>query len=144
MKLTKIFLIFIISLIISGCGPGAEKVLIKINDQKIEAEIAQTPREKYKGLSKREDLCYNCGMLFLFSEKRKATIVMRDMNFPLDILWIKDQRIVGIDKNAPPEGRNPKTKYQSSQPVDQVLELNGGFCEKHDIKAGDSIKIISN
>lgn len=110
-----------------------------INDKIVNVEIAGTAEKHYQGLSNRENLCENCGMLFVFPDKKERTFVMRDMNFPLDIIWIDDDKIVKIDKNLPSEGSNPKILYSSGQPVNYVLEVNAGFCDKNNIKIGDKI-----
>ncbi len=112
---------------------------VKINDREIKVEIADTPESQYKGLSFKENLCVDCGMLFKFSEKSEKTFVMRNMNFPLDIIFIDDEKIVKIEKNLKPEGENPKNFYNSSAPVDYVLEVNAGYVDSHNIKIGDKI-----
>ncbi len=112
---------------------------IIVNENKIKIEIADTDMARYKGLSGRKNLCGECGMLFLFPNEQKRNFVMRDMNFPLDIVWVKDGKIIKIDKNLLPEGTNPSRTYSSDDMVDMVLEVNGGFCEKNVIEEGDSI-----
>ena len=113
---------------------------IIINDLKIKIEIAGDPYSRYRGLSGREELCANCGMLFVFPWQAKQTFVMRRMKFPLDIIWIKGDTIIKIDKNLPPEGAIPKNFYSSSESVDYVLEVNGGFTDRSNIKTGDVVK----
>ncbi|MDP3043582.1 MAG: DUF192 domain-containing protein [bacterium] len=113
---------------------------IIIDDKIIEVEIADTVEKHYQGLSNRENLCDNCGMLFVFPDKEERVFVMRDMNFPLDIIWISDDKIVKIDKNLLPEGSNPKMLYSSGQPVNYVLEINSGYAGKHGFKTGDMVK----
>ncbi len=113
---------------------------IIIDDKIIEVEIADTAEKHYQGLSNRENLCDNCGMLFVFPDKEERTFVMRDMNFPLDIIWISNDKIVKIDKNLLPEGSNPKMLYSSGQPVNYVLEMNSGYAGKHGFKTGDMVK----
>lgn len=135
--------IILLILTLSGCGRTEnETLLLDLEGQKIQAELAKTPQERFKGLSGREHLCENCGMLFVFPQRQERSFVMRDMNFPLDVIWIRDQKIVNIDKDAPPEGSNPKKEYRSQIPVDKVLELNAGFCDAHEIKIGDKIEIM--
>ncbi len=112
-----------------------------INDKIIEVEIAGTAETHYRGLSNRKNLCENCGMLFVFPDKKERTFVMRNMNFPLDIIWIDDDKIVKIDKNLPPEGKNPANNYNSGAPVNYVLEVNGGFADKNNIKTGNKITL---
>ena len=79
-------------------------------------------------------------MLFVFPRKQIRSFWMKDMNFPLDIIWISDNKIIKIDKDLQPEGENPKNKYQTIQRVDKVLEVNSGFTDKYKIKAGDEVK----
>lgn len=111
-----------------------------INDKIVNVEIADTAEKHYQGLSNRKNLCDNCGMLFIFPDKKERAFVMRDMNFPLDIIWISNDKIVKIDKNLLPEGSNPKMLYSSGQPVNYVLEMNSGYAGKHGFKTGDMVK----
>jgi len=64
--------------------------------------------------------------------------------FPLDIIFIDGEagKIVKIDKNLKAEGENPKKFYNSGAPVDYVLEVNAGYADSHNIKAGDKIRVI--
>ncbi len=136
-----IILLIIIILLLPRKIKGNPSGLIKINNKIIVAELVSEPRLQYQGLSNRESLCADCGMLFVFRDKRERDFVMRNMNFPLDILFITDNKIINIAENLTPEGNQPSNIYQSAQAVDQVLELNGGYCQKNGIKAGDLIKI---
>lgn len=113
---------------------------VVINDKIVNVEIADTAEKHYKGLSNRENLCDDCGMFFVFPDKKERTFVMRNMNFPLDIIWIDGDKIIKIDKNLMPEGENPVNNYNSDIPVDYVLEVNGGFAGKHGFKTGDVVK----
>lgn len=115
---------------------------IKINLTTIKIEIANTPELKYQGLSGRKSLCANCGMLFIFKNKTRPTFVMRQMYFPLDIIWIEDDSIKQIDKNLSPEGEQPINFYQSQEDVNYVLEVNAGYSDKNNIKVGDKIEFF--
>lgn len=146
-KYSAIFLI-IISLLLTACSTPSgnhnneinKKInSVKINDVIVEVEIAATEAETYRGLSWRENLCESCGMLFMFPEKTKLDFVMRNMNFPLDIIFADDDKIVKIYKNLPPEGSEPKAVYNSGRPANNVLEVNGGFADLNNIKIGDKI-----
>ncbi|MFH0923444.1 MAG: DUF192 domain-containing protein [Candidatus Falkowbacteria bacterium] len=134
-----LFLLFFIILILSACSPGNEKI-VTINNTKIKIEIADTPELRYQGLSNKEKLCADCGMLFVFPNKEMKTFVMRDMNFPIDIIYINDDKIVEINKNAPSEGSDPVMRYSSDLPANYVLEVNSGFCEENKIEIGDEIR----
>jgi|SRR3990167_3602178 len=115
---------------------------IKIKDKKIKVEIADNLELRMKGLSGRGSLCQNCGMLFVFEKPDIYPFWMKEMNFPLDIIWIKNLSIVEIVKSAStPEAAGQVMNYTPNAPADLVLELNAGFCEKHDLKIGDGIEI---
>lgn len=135
----KKYFLLVAIIFLSACSAQKHESFVMINEGKIKVEIAKTYEEKYNGLSNRENLCENCGMLFIFNEKNKQKFVMRDMNFPLDIIWINDNEIIKIDKNLQPEGSNPINLYNSEAPVNYVLEVNVGFSDKYNIRAGNKI-----
>ncbi len=110
---------------------------IKISNIEIEVEPVISDHKQYLGLSNRESISDNFGMLFLFPDKRARSFVMRDMNFTLDIVFINENEIVGIYKNLPFDQKNQEKIYNSPMPVDKVLELKGGFCDLHKISVGD-------
>jgi len=134
-----IILIFLLFFLTSCSASNSSHIVI--NNEKINIEIADTDKLRYNGLSNRDELCKNCGMLFTWEDKLERTFVMRDMNFSLDIIFINDDKIINISKNAVPEGSDYKIKYSSELPVNYVLEVNAGFCDKNNIKEEDNIKI---
>lgn len=113
---------------------------VKIGDLKIPLEIAQTANEVQKGLSGRESLGPDKGMLFIFNKPDYYRFWMPNMNFPIDIIWISQNTIVGIHKNVSRQfdPANPKF-YTPPQPVNRVLEVNAGFAQKNNFKVGDEI-----
>lgn len=114
---------------------------VKINKKILEIELADTFEKQVKGLSGHEKLSDNQSMLFKFNNKRVQNFWMKDMLFPLDIIWIDGNKIVKIDKNLPPEGNIPKNIYTSSVPVNYVLEITGGVSDKCGFKVGDKVTI---
>jgi uncharacterized membrane protein (UPF0127 family) len=62
---------------------------------------------------------------------------MRGMRFPLDLIWISDGRVAGLTRNVPATFPGELT---SPAPVDQVLEVPGGFADRYGIKAGDRVR----
>jgi uncharacterized membrane protein (UPF0127 family) len=144
-KIMKKFYFFIIVIfLLSGCMRKENNLeknkIVKINGHEIMVEIANTPKLQYQGLSGRKNLCADCGMFFVFKERSEKTFVMRDMNFPLDIIFIDGVQIVKIYKNLKPEGESLKNFYPSGQPVDYVLEVSGGYADAYGIKEGNIIK----
>ena len=118
------------------------KPVIYIGDKKIEVELAQTEVERYQGLSNRKTLDQNNGMLFVFDGYYIPTFVMRDMLFSIDIIWIKDDMVVGFEKNMPrSELDKDLIAYQPKNFINYVLEVNAGFVEQNNIKIGDKVVI---
>lgn len=113
-----------------------------VDNVEINLEIADDKAEHYLGLSFRESLHESSGMLFLFPQKEIRSFVMRDMKFPLDLVFIEENKIIDIYSNLPFAEADSKILYKSSLPVDKVLELNAGFCQQHNISVGDEINFF--
>lgn len=122
-----------------------DTVQIEIDETLINAEIADDPAKRSKGLGGRESLASQSGMLFIFDRKDLFSFWMKNMKFPIDILWVRDGEIVDIDEEVPPPtpGTNDKDLkiYQPNQAVNMVLEVNSGFAKHQNIKVGDKIKV---
>jgi uncharacterized protein len=117
---------------------------IRLSDALIYADVADTDEKRITGLSYRESLDRDKGMLFVFDEIGKHGIWMKEMNFPIDILWIgDDNRIVSIVENASPESyfSSPPTVFRPAENSRFVLELNSGFVAERSVKVGDSVGI---
>jgi len=115
------------SAVYAGANLKSNEALMKITDQILKVEIVSDPMDMYRGLSNRQELCDQCGMLFVFPDLSERTFVMRDMNFPLDIIFLAQGKIVKIHANLPPEGSNTQNLYSSEGPADRVLEINAGL-----------------
>lgn len=122
--------------------PISNTKIIKIDNKEINVEVAKTTEERSKGLSNREKLYDNSGMIFVFAKDSKPTFWMKNTKIALDIIWINDNKIVGIEKNVQPEPEKSDSelnKYAPSSSIDYVLEVNGGFSDKNGIKVGQSL-----
>jgi len=122
-------------------GSQRDQKKITVNDQTFTVDVADTDNKRVQGLSGRKNLKQNEGMLFIFPDKSIRAFWMKDMNFPLDIIWIDSDTIVGFVENAPPEGANPINRYYSPVPVDKILELNAGTVKNLHIEKGQKIII---
>lgn len=118
------------------------KHFVSLSGQKIEVEIADSELEQYRGLSGRLSLKEGQGMLFVFSDYQNRRFVMRNMKFPLDIIFIKDSVVTEVRKNCPPEGSDPQKIYESGAKVNYVLEVPAGYANKYGIEAGASFSLI--
>jgi len=112
-----------------------------IDDVKVKVEIADEPIEMSKGLSNRKNLDENHGMLFVFSTPGQPAFWMKDMEFSIDIIWIKDDTVVDIAPNLPVVAAEFLSTYSPKEPANYVLEVNAGFAAEHGIKIGDKADI---
>jgi uncharacterized membrane protein (UPF0127 family) len=114
-----------------------------INNHTFKLELAKTQQDKVIGLSKKEMLDKNTGMLFLFEKPSILSFWMKDMKFPIDIIFIKNNRIVTIHKNVlPPKNPNDKLPiYNSKELADTVLEINAGLSKKYNFKENDLVRL---
>ena len=104
---------------------------------KIDIEIADNDYERQLGLMNRQSMEELQGMLFLFPQEEIQSFWMRNTLFSLDILFINSQKeIVTIHKNTKPLSEQ---SYPSSKPAIYVLEVNAGFCERHNVNLGDKV-----
>jgi len=104
---------------------------------KIDIEIADNDYERQLGLMNRENMEEMQGMLFIFSEEKYQSFWMFNTLFSLDMLFINSNKeIVTIQKNTTPLSEQ---SYPSSKPALYVLEVNAGFCDRHNIKLGDKV-----
>lgn len=151
-KFKKIHLLFIAVFILSYAGlklwqlrlPTAE---IELRGQKITVWVAKTPARLYKGLGDKESLVENKGMLLVFGKMGKHGIVMRDMEFPIDIIWLSNGEVVDIAPSVPiePEASEAELKrYYPRKESNSVLELSAGWAEKNGVKIGERIKIAED
>jgi len=120
---------------------ATESATAKINRSVIYIDVAQTPEEKQLGLSGRESLGNNEGLLFVYDKPGQHQFWMKDMNFPIDIIWIADDyRVIDITKDLIPD-TYPET-FTSSKPAQYVLEVNAGYSDELDIRIGDEFEFI--
>jgi hypothetical protein len=112
---------------------------LNINGKEIQVELADTVTKQTLGLSGRNSLPENQGMLFLFSQPAYYSFWMKDMKFALDIVWIANGQIVEISQNVQPQDYQPPNSITPEEKVNIVLEINAGQAQKLDIKVGDKI-----
>ena len=114
------FLLFIFTSVDKIEFNDGDIVKAKIGGQEIFVELAVSSSKQYLGLSHRESIPKDYGMLFLFPEKGVKSFVMRDMNFNLDIVFIDENKIIEIYKNLPFDKNKQEILYNSSIAVNQV------------------------
>ncbi len=104
----------------------------------VDVELARTVAEQRKGLMGRRSLPENGGMLFLFDTTTVQSFWMKNTLIPLDMVFISDDgHVVGIVERAEPL---TETQRSVGRPSRYVLEVNGGWCAAHGVRAGDRVR----
>lgn len=118
-----------------------DPILVSIGDTRILIDLAVTNFEKEKGLGGRFFLSDNNGLLFVYEKEGFPAIWMKNMIFPIDIVWLDSQfRIVHVEKNISPN--TYPSAFRTDLPAKYVLELNAGFLDLHDIHIGNELKLV--
>ncbi len=99
---------------------------------------AKTPTTREKGLSGRDSLAPDEGLLFIFPTSQVSGFWMKDMKFPIDIIWIDSNRkVVTVAENILPE-TYPKSFYPTKK-AQFVLEVNAGSAKKSGLVEGTTV-----
>lgn len=126
-------------------NPKGEMVPMGVGEAKLRVEVRDTDEGRELGLSYRDNLNRNEGMLFVFEEEGQYAFWMKGMRFGLDLIWIKDGRVVEISANLPPPLKDETPDIASPKmKVDMVLEVVAGWAEANRIKVGDRIEFGSS
>ncbi len=151
MKINKIIAIFIAVIVVIlvavvfFLSTRSGDAQAQIGEQKIKLTVANTPETRAIGLSETASLADDQGMLFIFEEKSYPSFWMKDMEFPIDIIFLNDEKIVTIHENAQPpkdeQEDNTLPLYQASGPSNHVLEVHSGFARENNLKVGDTIDL---
>tara|TARA_R100000234_G_scaffold73913_1_gene45674 strand:- start:1572 stop:2237 length:666 start_codon:yes stop_codon:yes gene_type:complete len=114
-----------------------ENGIAKINGHRMGIEIQSTPEGLQKGLMFRDEIPSGKGMLLKFGKNHPAKIWMKNVKQPLDIIYIKDNQVEDLFKNAMPDMGDGMFDNIEEVICDMVLELPAGDIDKFDIKPGD-------
>jgi uncharacterized protein len=152
MSINKIIIAFIVILLLFSAyilyqlnTTKLPKTNVTIDKQTFLTEVATTSAQQEQGLSGRASLPQNQGMLFIFSKPAPYPFWMKDMKFPLDMIFINNSKIITIFQNVPvpknPGDLSSLPVYTPKAPADQVLEINAGLSKKYDFKKGDTVTV---
>ena len=122
-----------------ACPMELPMITITVKGSALTAELATTPAARGCGLSQRDKLSQNHGMLFVFPDQRPRNFWMKDTSIPLSIAFLDDSgSIFSIQDMVPMQ---TATQYPSLQPAKYALEVNQGWFSRHGIEVGDAVKI---
>ncbi len=141
-KFIKAVLIIGALIVLSGAYDSilvSEKI-IEINGEFLKAEIADTGRARERGLSGRDKIYSDQGLLFIFDNLDYHSIWMKDMMFSIDIIWMdEDGYIIDYEERVSPD-TFPET-FSPEKPAKYVLEVESGFVERKGLEVGDKLDI---
>ena len=115
---------------------------ITIGGAEFAVEVANTAYARMQGLSGREALAAGHGMLFLFDPPERVSFWMKDMRFPIDIVWISGNQVVGVEASASPNDSPSRTVYYPPSRVESVLEVPAGSAAQFGISAGSVVQRV--
>jgi uncharacterized protein len=119
------------------------KAKVTVKGFELDADIPVTSELMAKGLAVKNQLKENEAMLFIFEESAKHSFWMKDMKFPIDIIWLdSDGKVVHIERNLQPcVSVFICPSYTPNTDSLYVLETAAGFTQRHNISVGTNIDI---
>lgn len=112
------------------------RITLKIGDGIFTAKLATTDVDRQTGLSGTSQLSANQALILVFDTDDSWSIWMKGMNYPLDIVWLNQQKqVVYIVKNAQPDSY-PNSSFEPSKPARYVIELAAGTVDNKAIQVG--------
>jgi len=114
-------------------------VLVVVGSASFTTEIADTNEKRELGLGQRDSLGARQAMYFPFPAAEQWVFWMKDMRFPIDIIWMRDGVVVDVTKNAPVPHDDIIDRFSPREPANGVLEVNAGVAEEVGIKLGDKV-----
>ncbi len=117
---------------------------IKLAGQELRVLVAKDSYHLIKGLGGRKDLGGYDGAIFIFNEFGKHAIVMRDMEFKIDIIWLANGKVVDIAPDVPLDTASEANlkRYYPRVEANVVLELPAGWVGENGVKIGDILEVV--
>lgn len=115
----------------------------RVGNEVLQLEVTQTAKGRVRGLSGRDSIGKAEGMFFVFPERDRHGIWMKDMRFAIDILWVADGKIVDIAPRVQPPAVDAPDEdlpiYYPRLEADWVIEVPAGVAEIGGWKIEDSV-----
>ena len=122
-----------------ACPIPLPSVDVDVNGTTLSLEVAATREARACGLSHREYLSPEQGMLFVVPKPIKLDFWMNDTSLPLSIAFLDDsRRVLSIQKMRPRQNRE---HYVSPASARYAIEVNQGWFDEHNVRVGDIIEL---
>jgi len=127
-------------------NPETPLVPLTVGKTNLMVELRKTEAEHALGLSYRQSLGNDRGMVFIYPETQKVLFWMKGMNFPLEFIWVARGIVVELTQNvSAPTSEEPVPKtIMPAQEVDMVVEVNAGWIEANGVGVGDVVKMTND
>lgn len=124
-------------IVVATLSCNDKRSLVYVGGVPLRVEIADTPDERSKGLSKRKRI--SGGMLFIFEKEDRYPFWMKETYIPLSIAFIDRKGVIIKLQDMDPEYKN--RMYFTSEPILYALEVKMGWFDKHGVTVGDTLII---
>lgn len=147
LKIKQIKWILVTLILSFGLGLFLSKLEIRktltFNQQNLELISANTDLERQIGLSKYKVLPHNSAMLFNFQDQTTQAFWMKNMHFPIDIIFLdENNQVVDIHPNQPPCPLKGECQLiEAKQPYYKVIETKANFSLENNLQIQDQIQI---
>jgi len=139
--------LLVLALVFTGCASddigGVQRV--EIGGEVFELELALTHATRFRGLSGREHIAPDGGMLFVFPREAERAFVMRECLVPIDILFLDPRgRVLNTHAMQVEPAGTPESqlkRYASKGKSSLVIELAGGTVDRLGVEAGNTIAL---
>ncbi len=148
--MSRVITILAVVALLAGCSlkttPGVAIALpvidLTVGGTKLAVEVANDDAKRQQGLSGREALPKDGGMLFVFDEPGRYEFWMKDMRFALDMLWLAGGKVIEVTAKVPaPSSATPEpARIRPQQAVDMVIEVPAGWAAANRVSAGDQVQ----
>lgn len=129
----RVAAVLVLSMVMTGCAMSAERAVVVLDGIEVRVEIAENPGDRSRGLQDHEPLAPGEGMLFVFEDAGVRTFAMKEVSFPIDVVFIgQDLTVSAIEPLSPGESR----LATSPGPSAYVVELPQGWAAERGIGVG--------
>ena len=135
------------TLVFAGQSAAAPfSAALDIKNQRFAVQVAAQNDDRRQGLSGRDPLKADEAMVFVWPSAAPRRFHMKEMKFPIDIIFLDDRgRVLNVADSVPICGNvDPCTQYYSTGPAQSVVEIQAGGAKRLQLQVGDTITIPDN
>ena len=109
----------------------------------LQAEVMVSDEDRAMGLMFRPSLPLDRGMIFVFETSDHHAIWMKNCRFPIDILWLdEERRIAHVEESVPPCRADPCPSYVPMRRASYVIELNAKQARREKAVVGATVRFV--